>query len=174
VFESLEDIITWTKLQTGLITPKIEKIELKEFLSQLIPSIPSPPNQIGISITSYIDETKIKVDSTLLGFVLKKFLSIASSTALANGNLKLTGKGKSGGIELEISLEETGISKERWQEKWKVNHETLGTIQNREKINLGAIILPQYIDLLHASYKVEEVDDKLLKITIQIPNCLVG
>jgi hypothetical protein len=174
VFESLEDIITWTKLQTGLIQPKKEKVELKEFLSQLISSIPSPPNHKKISITSYIDENYIQVDSTLLGFVLKKILSIGSITALANGNLKLTGKGNSGGIEIEISMEKMGISKEKWEENWKVNHDTLGTSQNREKVNLGAIILPQYLELLHAIYKVEEESSELLKITIQIPNCLVG
>jgi hypothetical protein len=169
VFESFDDIITWTKLQTGLISPKKEKVELKEFITKLIPSIPSS----SISITSYIDETNIKVDSTLLGFVFKKFLSQASTSAVTNGNLTLTSKSNGSGIEIEISMDGTGISKEKWQENWKVNHDTLGTSQNREKVNLSAIILPQYMEFLHAGYKVEE-EGSLLKVTIQIPNCLVG
>jgi K+-sensing histidine kinase KdpD len=169
VFESFDDIITWTKLQTGLISPKKEKVELKEFFSKLIPSIPSP----SISITSYIDETNIKVDSTLLGFVLKKFLSQVSTSAVTSGNLIVTSRTNGSGIEIEISMDGTGISKEKWQENWKVNHETLGTSQNREKVNLSAIILPQYMEFLHAGYKVEE-EGRLLKVTIQIPNCLVG
>jgi hypothetical protein len=37
-----------------------------------------------------------------------------------------------------------------------------------------AVIFPQYMELLHTGYKVEEEAGRLLKVTIQNPTCLVG
>jgi signal transduction histidine kinase len=77
LFISLEDLIAWSKIQSGILLAQFEKISLKELTSHSIGILKESAIRKKIKLSFDISDELIFTDKRLLGFILRKIFSNA-------------------------------------------------------------------------------------------------
>jgi two-component system phosphate regulon sensor histidine kinase PhoR len=173
LYLTLENLISWTKLQSDDIKIQISSISLRELFLKSIGNLKEKSNRKQINIKINISEIQINTDPELLSFVLRKIFSNALEFTPENGNITFSAVIK--GKELEIICEDsgTGIEKNRIPKlENEIEFESSDDFITNKSTGLGMKICNRYIKMLRGSLKIESEIGKGTKIAIRLPNAV--
>ena len=173
LFIALEDLIAWTKIQSGIIFAHAEKISLKELTSQSIGMLKESAIRKKIKLSFDISDEFIFTDKRLLGFILRKIFSNAIRFTPEGGMISL--HSLKDDKYTYLSIEDSGKG---------MNEEKLNKIRNAfdyepdlsdisvRSTGLGMVICNKYINLLNGKIEIDSYPNQGTKVKISLLNSI--
>ncbi len=171
LFISLEDLIAWTKIQSGIILAQFEKISLKELTSQSIGILKESAIRKKIKLSFDISDELIFTDKRLLGFILRKIFSNAIRYTPEGGFISVSSS--SDDKYTYLTFEDSGKGMD--EKKLKIISNAFEYESNLSDISvrstgLGMVICNKYINLIDGKFEITSFPDKGTKVKICLLN----
>jgi signal transduction histidine kinase len=104
----LDDILQWSRLERGLITPNIREIDLAPIMDDALDIVRPQAEQKGITLEMEWSELPVvRADAEMMHAVLRNLLTNAVKFTRRNGTVTLTAK--TADAKLQISVTDTGV-----------------------------------------------------------------
>lgn len=147
-YSLLENLLSWSRLQTGALLPKPELIDVRQLIKEGIDLLSTISVLKGISIEMSDDSYGyIHADKQMLNTVLRNLTS--NAIKFSHPNSKVLIKAVPGGGDILFSVQDygTGISPELIQRLFKLESSftTIGT-ENEKGSGLGLILCKEFVE----------------------------
>ncbi len=171
LFFSLEDLIAWTKIQSGIIFVHSENIPLKELTTQSIGMLKESAIRKKIKLSFDISDELIFTDIRLLGFILRKIFSNAIRFTPEGGLISVYSSKDDKYIYISIEDNGKGMDEDKLNKiRTAVDYEpNLSDISSRST-GLGMVICNKYINLINGKFEITSHPNKGTNVKI----CLVN
>jgi signal transduction histidine kinase len=171
LFISLEDLIAWTKIQSGIILAQFEKISLKELTTQSIGILKESAIRKQIRLNFDVSDEPIFTDKRLLGFILRKIFSNSIRFTPAGGTISVFSSRDDTYTYLSIEDSGKGMSEDKLNKiRTAIDYEpNLSDISVRST-GLGMIICNKYINLINGKFEINSNLNKGTKVKICLLN----
>lgn len=154
----LDNLLSWTRIQTGSITNVPEELELRRIIDQNIEFVSQNAQHKGIEIMCACKEgMKIFADLNIVHTIFRNLLSNGIKFTHQGGKIEITAKNTSTDeICVEVKDTGTGIKKEKLDMLFSSSGigSTAGT-SNEKGSGLGLVLVKNLIDLIQARVGVE-------------------
>ncbi len=133
-YELLEQILLWTKSQSGKLTLKLQKIEFLSEINEIIKTLESQGNEKYIKLNSFETEKIIlTADLNMFKTVMRNLISNAIKFTNQHGQINIYAEKKHTNTIITVSDNGIGIDKNIIPKLWEFgdNYSTEGT--NKEK-----------------------------------------
>ena len=147
-YSLLENLLMWSKSQTGIISINIENVNLKNKLAENIKELENHANQKEIVIINKIsDDLTIEADDNLLAVVFRNLITNAIKFTNSGGTITILAKPIIDSIEIAIIDTGIGIPKEHQHRLFKLddNYSRVGTAKEASS-GLGLILCKEFIE----------------------------
>jgi signal transduction histidine kinase len=173
LFISLEDLIAWSKIQSGILLAQFEKISLKELTSHSIGILKESAIRKKIKLSFDISDELIFTDKRLLGFILRKIFSNAIRYTPERGFISVSSSKDDKYTYLTIEdsgkgMDEMKLNKVRTAIDYEPN---LSDISVRST-GLGMVICNKYINLINGKFEITSYPNKGTKVNICLLNSI--
>lgn len=108
----LENLLTWSQLQSGSTHPEISTVSLKESVDENIRLNSFQAEQKGISLKVEVPDLPLRTDRQMLATILRNLLSNAIKFTPAGGTIGLRAIEKDGTAHIIIEDSGTGMARE--------------------------------------------------------------
>ncbi|MCB2195315.1 MAG: PAS domain-containing sensor histidine kinase [Bacteroidetes bacterium] len=146
-YNLLENLLDWSRSQTGTLKFKPEKISISELISENIDLLESTARNKNIRIYSEVNgETFAFADKNMVRTILRNLISNAIKYTNQGGHIRIVGN-CSKTCKISVSDSGIGISSENIKKIFKIDESfsTLGT--EREKgTGLGLILCKEFVE----------------------------
>jgi len=144
----LENLLEWSRSQTGRLEMAPEKIRLHSIFNENIDLLSNNASKKHIQLTNSIDpDAEAFADSNMISTVIRNLISNAIKYTKKNGSI--TGSSKIAGDTIEISVTDNGIgiAPENIEKLFKidVNYSTKGTAEETGT-GLGLILCREFVN----------------------------
>jgi len=158
----LENLLNWSRSQTGKMEFRPEYIDLKELLEETLLSLNDVSAQKTITIMTKMDKNvPVIADKTMTGIVLRNLISNAIKFSHPSGEILVSAEQNPDEILVSVKDSGVGIAKEDITKLFRIdmNHTTLGT--NREKgTGLGLLLCKEFIEKHRGKIWVDSKEGK--------------
>ncbi len=165
----LENLLSWTRIQTGKISNNPEKIVLKSLIERNVGFILPYSTRKNIDIkTECSEDIILNADLNILNTILRNLLSNAVKFTRLDGSIMVHGdKTDMKTVKLYVSDNGVGIEKNRIHKLFKLigQSSTFGT-QNEKGSGLGLVLVKDLADIIGASIEVESTEGQGTKFTL--------
>ncbi|MCH8169907.1 MAG: GAF domain-containing protein [Bacteroidetes bacterium] len=147
-FSLLEDLLTWSRLQTNKMEIKIEKFNLYEYLSQTISLLKQTALNKEIKINSFIDnKIYVNADKNMVCTIARNIISNATKFTNKGGEITVSSNLVENFVELSIKDTGVGIEKKNLDKLFVIDKTftTKGTA-NEEGTGLGLLLCKEMIE----------------------------
>lgn len=171
LFKLIENLLDWSRMQTGRMEFKPEKLDLFENVVYGINLVVANAENKGIQIINHIKKDELVfADEQMLNSVIENFLSNAIKFTEKGGTITIDYNQRENFIEVSITDTGVGISEENLNKIFRIDesHSTLGTEQEKGT-GLGLILCKEMIEQNGGEIKVESKIDEGTKFTFSIP-----
>ena len=171
-YELLENLLEWSRAQTGKIIVHPENVGIKAHVNEIINQVTEQANLKGITILNLVEPSVfINVDVNMIGSVIRNILSNAIKFSNENGIVKVTSEYQANG-DITIAIEDNGVGISGDVLASLFNFEThlstYGT-NNEKGTGLGLLICKEFIDKNNGRIAVESKVDKGTKFIMTFP-----
>jgi len=168
----LENLLEWTKAQSGQIDFKPVKLEIQPIIATVLDDMNSSASLKGITLNSVVSADIFAfADRNMLLTILRNLLSNAIKFTKTGGNVNIKARKIFG--QIEILIEDDGIGMDEADQKklfdLGVNFTTPGTANERGS-GLGLILCKEFIEKNGGKISVESEADKGSKIIFTLPS----
>jgi len=173
-FNLLENLLEWSRAQTGRIDFMPEKFLLRDLVAEVFGLLGNVAEQKKITLDSQVDETlEIYADKNMILTVLRNLIANAVKFTEPNGKVKVSASGNNKEITFTVSDTGIGISKATMEKLFKISEKitSLGT-HNEKGTGLGLLLCKEFIDKHGGRIWVESEIGKGSKFTFSIPDYL--
>lgn len=149
IFNLLENLLHWSRVQTGRIDYNPEKIDLYKIIKQILPIYSSNIKNKNISLSiNIIEELTAFADSNMTEIILRNLISNALKFTRQKGSIIIDYKENEEFIIINITDNGVGIHPDKMDKLFKIdeNISSLGT-QNERGSGLGLILCKEFIEL---------------------------
>jgi PAS domain S-box-containing protein len=171
VFTLMENLLQWSRMQSGVIQYKPAEIDLKEITDNIIHNLQTNASQKHVDLENRIAVSMhIKADDHMLGSVLRNLISNAIKFTSTGGKIFVGADRKSSIVEVFVEDNGVGISADRIDNMFNgANYSsTKGT--NQEKgTGLGLILCKEFVERHGGSIWVNSEPGKGSKFVFTIP-----
>lgn len=171
-FKLLENLLDWSKSQTGALKFNPIKLNLREIADSIIKLLNQTANSKNIKLESYIDANVfVNADEEMISTTLRNIISNALKFTNSGGNVEIFAENKNGDVEIRIKDNGVGIKKEDLDKLFKLeqHHTTPGT--NLEKgTGLGLIICKEFVEKNSGTILVESMPGIGTEFKIKLPS----
>ena len=171
LYLTLENLISWTKIQSGDLEAQIVMISLSELFQKSIGNFKDKSIRKELNLKIDIGEIQINSDPKLLSFILRKIFYNALEFTPEKGSITISAF--IDGKELILQCEDNGIGidKTRIQKlENEIEFDSNDDFITNKSTGLGMKICNRYIKILKGSLKIESEIGKGTKITIRLPH----
>ncbi len=157
LYALLENLLSWSRSQTGNLTAKIVEIPLNSLVADTVNLYKSSFTKKKIQVIINIPkELVVKFDEFMLHTIIRNLLSNAIKFSHYNGKITFTANKKEGKIILKIIDEGVGIAEEHQGKIFDENsdYKALGTDQEKGT-GLGLLLSRDFIRENNAEISVE-------------------
>ena len=145
----LENLLSWSRIQTGALKPDREVIKVAELLTEAEELTSALAHAKSITITMKEEgELSIYADRQMIATVLRNLISNAIKFSYADSNVTVTAENK--GIHIIFSVSDTGIGIESNNQDrlLKIDNKfsTLGTASEKGT-GLGLVLCKEFVEL---------------------------
>lgn len=170
-FNLLENLLQWSRSQTGTIPFKPEDTDLYEIaLSSVVINEPNA-KQKGISISNLVPEGSISfVDRNMITTVVRNLISNAIKFTNPGGEIQISLKDNPDDYELIVADNGVGMDSEKLSKLFKIgeNISTPGTAHEKGS-GLGLILVKEFVEKNGGSIRVESEVGKGTRFFIKLP-----
>ena len=172
-FRLLENLLTWSRSQSGIIEFVPEKFNIKPLINEIVLLLQQTAINKSIRLLSNIEiDTFIYADKNMISTVLRNLITNALKFTHKNGTVIVSANEtkKQGFIEISVSDTGLGISKDKINNLFYIdkNISTLGT-EDEAGTGLGLILCKEFVKKNNGEIFVESVVNKGSKFTFTIP-----
>jgi signal transduction histidine kinase/Tfp pilus assembly protein PilF len=170
-YKMLENLLQWSKLQTGKIELVRESFNLNEALAVSIDILSQTAKNKNIIIENLIDKSlNITADQNMIQTTIRNLISNAVKFTNLSGEISIFAKQTNASIEITVKDNGIGMNKTTADNIFKIEHNTSrrGTA-NEEGTGLGLLLCKEMIELHNGSIKVESVEGKGSAFTVILP-----
>ena len=157
----LKNLLEWSRIQTGRLTPNKSLFNLSKILVQNINGHSTQSSLKNIKITQDIDDNlMVEADEKMISTVVRNLLSNGIKFTPNGGEIKVSSHEKSIGdknvIETSIQDSGIGIENEKIQNLFKIqnNYKSKGT-NNESGTGLGLVLCEEFLSNNNGTIKVE-------------------
>ncbi len=149
-FKLLENLLTWSRSQSGVIKYSPEKLNLKILLFETLFDLQGQADKKNINVLDDISENELVfADKNMLATVLRNLISNAIKFTNNGGNIIISSKKQTDSNFVEISVEDTGVGipKDTIDRLFRIdkNTSTQGT-ENEAGTGLGLILCKEFVE----------------------------
>ena len=149
-FKLLENLLTWSRSQSGVIQYSPEKLHLKILLFEALFDLQGQADKKNINILDDISENElIFADKNMIATTLRNLISNAIKFTNKDGSIIMSSKNQKDSNFLEISIMDTGvgIDKEKLQKIFDISEKTStsGT-DNETGTGLGLMLCKEFVE----------------------------
>jgi PAS domain S-box-containing protein len=167
----LQNLLDWSRSQTGLIKFTPERINLKDLINENLSSLRLSAANKEIKMYSEVaDEIYIFTDKNMINTVLRNLLSNAVKFTHKNGNVSI--KKEVTPSEIILSVKDTGVGIDEEKIKNLFNIETKNSLpgtENEQGTGLGLKLSKEFVEKLGGRIWVESEVDKGSEFKFAIP-----
>jgi Signal transduction histidine kinase len=156
-FAILQNLLDWSRSQTGLLKFNPEKTNLKIIIDENIDNLQLQVNNKGINLNSELTEDLfIYADKNMINTVLRNFLSNAVKYTFKNGTILVRVSRMPEEIIITIKDSGIGISKEKADTLFKLeNSLSLPGTEKEQGTGLGLKLCKEFTDKMGGRIWVE-------------------
>ncbi len=171
-FDLLENLLTWTRIQTGRITYKVSEFNFTEIAEEVVNLVMVSMRKKKIELVNHIpDNFVMNADPNMTNTILRNLLTNSIKYTPEGGNITIEA-GKKGRKEYVIKVIDTGIgiSSDRIKDLFTVGSviSTPGT-DNEKGTGLGLILCKEFVELQGGNIDVNSKIGKGTEMIIRIP-----
>ena len=170
-YELLNDLLEWSKLQSGSFKLKYEKIKLPNELDEVIKHLELTTSQKNIKLINEIENNIIiTADKNMIRLVLRNLISNGIKFTNPKGIIRISAIQKQGMTEVTVSDNGVGIKEEDIIKLFRidVHHSTPGTADEMGT-GLGLILCKEIIEKHSGEIRIESKVNEGSKIIFSIP-----
>lgn len=148
-FLLLEDLLTWSRIQTKRIEFNIEKIQILNEVYSIIYLLQPNAEKKNIEIICNIGgDTEIECDKSMLKLLFRNLIANAIKFSYRGGKVIINSKLSNNGIILSVADSGMGISEEDIQKLFRTDiHFTQKGTDDESGTGLGLILCKEIVDL---------------------------
>ncbi|PJA99853.1 MAG: hypothetical protein CO128_02160 [Ignavibacteriales bacterium CG_4_9_14_3_um_filter_30_11] len=168
----LEDLLTWSRIQTDKLVVNKEVFNLMEYLTPTIDLLKQTANNKEIKLTSSIDpKSLVRADKNMVQTAVRNIISNAIKFTNKGGEITIVSKLVNNFIEIYIEDNGVGIADNNLKKLFKIdeNITTKGTA-NEEGTGLGLLLCKEMIEKQGGEIFVESEIGKGSKFKFTIPS----
>jgi PAS domain S-box-containing protein len=170
-YKLLDNLLQWSRLQTGKMIYSPSSLNLFETLCQAIELLKEVAREKDIEIETRIDNNiKLDADSTMLETVVRNLISNAVKFTNPNGKIIVAAEKNENACVVTVEDNGVGISEENIEKLFKIDKgiSTKGT-SGEQGTGLGLLLCKEMIDLHNGKIIVESEHGKGTKFSVVIP-----
>ena len=167
----LENLLLWSRAQTGRVDYKPEVIYLQEKVLQNIRLLKIQANKKNIQLTSNIPSNlKVLADRNMMDTILRNLLTNALKFTPRNGKIEVSAIIKNKQVEISVTDNGIGIPKENFDKIFRIDSKTstLGT-EKEKGSGLGLILCKEFAERNGGKIWVESELEKGSTFRFTIP-----
>jgi PAS domain S-box-containing protein len=171
VFNLLENLLQWSRFQTGRFTFTPSRWKIYDLIEQVIELYSDSAKQKKIRIDNLVDkEHYVFADSNMANTILRNLLSNAIKFSFPGGSVQISSVEKPNSIEIAVSDNGKGMSSEMLKNLFKIEKKisTEGTAKEMGT-GLGLIICKEFIKKNKGMIKAESREGKGSVFTFSLP-----
>ncbi|PKL85049.1 MAG: hypothetical protein CVV22_09920 [Ignavibacteriae bacterium HGW-Ignavibacteriae-1] len=167
----LENLLFWSKAQSGAMKPERQMIDLSFLVTENVKLLSESAKNKGITIQSGNGGSVYAyADPNMINTVIRNLMSNAIKFTSKGGEISLNTRINNEYCELKVKDTGVGISEIDLKKLFRidVHYSTFGT--SREKgTGLGLILCREFMEMNHGSIEAESTIGKGTELTIKIP-----
>ena len=148
LFNLLENLLQWSRMQQGTIQFNPEQINLKSILSSNLDILLHSAEEKGISLKIDIpDNIELTADSKMIQTILRNLVSNAVKFTSNGGHIELNAKQEGNEIVISVIDDGIGMSEDTLEKIFQLNNDTgrFGTA-GEPSSGLGLLICKDFVD----------------------------
>ncbi len=161
-YNLLENLLQWSKSQTGRIEMSPTKINLKTYIETSFMVVRSVAIKKNIALVSEVPENfEVFADTNMLSTVLRNLLSNALKFTFTDGTIRVTARELGDLIEIKVIDNGMGISTDIITKLFRIDehYSSMGT--DKEKgTGLGLILCKEFVEQNGGTISVESEEEK--------------
>jgi len=167
----LENLLEWSRTQTGTLTYKPEFFDIKHIIDENIELLHSNAHNKNIRIISEINKnTLVYADRNMVHTIVRNLLSNAIKYTHNGGFVKLTSTPLQHHVEVFIEDNGVGIDKENVHKLFRIDKSYTTTGTQREKgTGLGLILCKEFIEKNRGQINVKSTPGKWSIFSFTLP-----
>ncbi len=172
VLTLIDNLLNWSRSQTGKITLHPELLSIKEVADFCIEVTMLSAKEKNISLKSRLTKNDIAfADKETITTVIRNLLSNAIKFTTNNGEVTIWANGNNGNIEVYITDTGVGISSDKLLQLFQIDKSTSTRGTNQESgTGLGLIICKEFVEKNKGSIRAESELKVGTTFTITLPN----
>lgn len=171
LYETLENLLTWTRLQSGKLTANFITFNLIALIQNVLDSFKATLDKKGIKLLIVApDSLVMQADTAMMQSILTNLLSNAFKFSYKESEIRVTVTDRGGELVLAVRDFGMGISEETLSKIVK-DHKTIsrrGT-ENEAGTGLGLAILYEMVELHGGDMKIKSKEGEGTEVSITFP-----
>ncbi|MBL4560432.1 MAG: cyclic nucleotide-binding domain-containing protein [Labilibaculum sp.] len=156
-FRLLENLLTWSRMQTGSIAWKPKEIDLWDLVNEVVILHTGSAENKEIQIEANVDEDlKITADPNMINTVVRNLVSNAIKFTPKGGSITVSSHNKGDSVEIWVTDSGIGIDSEGQKKLFRIDEQLIksGT-ENESGTGLGLILCKEFIEMHRGCIWVE-------------------
>lgn len=171
-FELLENLLDWSRIQRGILKPKLQIKPLAAFIDEVFDKINISAADKNIKLLHEIEpEIKAKMDANILETILRNLLTNAMKFSRRNSTVRVHAHlNEQKGLVIEVRDEGIGMDNEMVSQLFKLDTSVGRSGTEGEKSSgLGLIVCKDYTTLLNGNIYAKSVPNKGSSFFVELP-----
>jgi len=172
-FDLLEDLLLWTKSDSGKLTIEYQKLDFNEICTEIINTSKHQADTKAISINCFETEKIIlSADINMLKTILRNLISNAIKFTNQNGQINIFTEKNQTDVTITISDNGVGIEKNNLPKLWDFTKpiSTTGTA-NEKGTGFGLLLCKEFVEKHGGKIWVESIVGKGSEFKFTLPLC---
>ena len=172
VYNLLENLLQWSRIQTGKITFEPTELNLNEVVLEIKMFFKNNADIKGIKITSEIDDNiKVYADRNMLETTIKNLISNAIKFTKSGGSVEITSSKDKIFTQICITDSGIGIPKDNLSKIFVIdNFASTPDTENQKGSGLGLIIAKEFVEKNGGELNLKSEVDKGTTVKFTVPN----
>jgi two-component system, sensor histidine kinase and response regulator len=170
-YSLLENLLDWSRMQSGAITFSAEFVNLSELIADIIDLNQSHAYSKNISLENHTPQfLMLEADKNMLRTIFRNLVSNAIKFTENGGKVMVSGEVKDGKVAVNVKDTGIGMDEETLEKLFKISErvKTYGT--NEESgTGLGLIIVREFLEKHHGNITVQSLQGKGSEFTVILP-----
>ncbi len=167
----LENLLTWSRMQTGSIALKPKEIDLWDLVNEVVILHTGSAENKGINLEAAVDEDlKIVADPNMINTVIRNLVSNAIKFTPSGGNISVSSHTTEKQVEIWVTDTGVGIDSAGQKKLFRIDEQLIksGT-ENETGTGLGLILCKEFIEMHKGQIWVESELGKGSSFRFSIP-----
>ena len=171
IFALLDNLLTWSRIQRGLIELKAQRLDLKEIVGRNMSLMQMNAEQKGIALSSSVpEECVVHADYKMIDTVLRNLITNAIKFTKSGGSIEISAVRKESRIVISVQDSGIGISENNLSKLFRIDshYKKTGTA-NERGTGLGLILCKEFVEQNGGSIWAESEYGKGSTFSVSLP-----